>query len=182
MIKNCGDRDACKDRHGALESRGQQQSEQLRLVAHFTEKNDAGRDEKSFHGDSREWHSSNDDSVPPARGIMWHSVSCDAGDARESPAAGRSTHFFGLGENAMQWPCGLILPSTILQVPRSLAVLPAMYWLQSSQSLPSSLPASTYCNADLASLLSAAQSPGCRDADECCARNGTQSPLQGIAS
>ncbi len=31
-----------------------------------------------------------------------------------------------LGVNAMQWPWGLISPSTILHVPRALAVLPGM--------------------------------------------------------
>ena len=30
------------------------------------------------------------------------------------------------GVNAMQWPCGLISPSTIWQVPRAFAVLPGM--------------------------------------------------------
>jgi hypothetical protein len=35
-------------------------------------------------------------------------------------------YFLGLGVNAMQWPWGLISPSTILQVPRDLGDLPAM--------------------------------------------------------
>src|SRR6266700_593377 len=65
-------------------------------------------------------------------------------------------YFVGFGENAMQWPCGLISPSTILQVPRAVAVLPDMNWMQSSQSAPSFFAWSSYCTADFASFLSEA--------------------------
>jgi hypothetical protein len=35
-------------------------------------------------------------------------------------------YFLGLGVKAMQWPCGLISPSTSLHVPKAFAVLPGM--------------------------------------------------------
>jgi len=52
----------------------------------------------------------------------------------------------------MQCPCGLIGPSTILQVGDSPSDAAATNWLQSSQSLPSTVPASVYLTASLASL------------------------------
>jgi hypothetical protein len=35
-------------------------------------------------------------------------------------------YFLGFGVNAMQWPWGLISPSTTLHVPMAVAVLPGM--------------------------------------------------------
>ena len=43
---------------------------------------------------------------------------------QSSPLLFDDRYLLGLGVNAMQWPCGLISPSTILQVPNALAVLP----------------------------------------------------------
>jgi hypothetical protein len=43
-----------------------------------------------------------------------------------SPLLFDDPYFLGLGVNAMQWPWGLISPSTILQVPNAFAVLPGM--------------------------------------------------------
>lgn len=66
-----------------------------------------------------------------------------------------SVYFLGFGVNAMQWPCGLISPSTILHVPIAVAVFPGMNWMQSSQSVPSFFARSSYCTADFASLSAA---------------------------
>ena len=46
---------------------------------------------------------------------------------RETTQAHKArSQVFGFGVNATQCPCGLIAPSTILQVPSALAVLPGM--------------------------------------------------------
>ena len=45
---------------------------------------------------------------------------------QRSPLLFDDRYLPGLGVNAMQWPWGLISPSTILQVPKALTVLPGM--------------------------------------------------------
>jgi hypothetical protein len=45
---------------------------------------------------------------------------------QRSPLLFDDRYFLGFGVNAMQWPWGLISPSTILQVPNAFAVLPGM--------------------------------------------------------
>jgi cyclomaltodextrinase len=49
VVGQRGHQDAQRRWAGLAEARGQQQRQQLRLVAHFTQGDDAGRDEKGFH-------------------------------------------------------------------------------------------------------------------------------------
>ncbi|VDO18237.1 unnamed protein product [Brugia timori] len=49
MVDDGGGEDARHDRPGFSETGCQQEGEQLGLVAHFGERDDTGRDEKSFH-------------------------------------------------------------------------------------------------------------------------------------
>ncbi|MNT52050.1 hypothetical protein D3C72_1890570 [compost metagenome] len=49
MVDECGDQNAQNDRPGFAKACGEHQRKQLRLVAHFGERNDGGGDKKRFH-------------------------------------------------------------------------------------------------------------------------------------
>jgi hypothetical protein len=49
MIHQCGDQDAGDDGDGLLEARREEKGRKLRLVAHFSQRDDTRRDEKGFH-------------------------------------------------------------------------------------------------------------------------------------
>ena len=49
VVDQGGDQDAGNDREGLAETRGQNDGQQLRLVAHLAERDDAGGDEEGFH-------------------------------------------------------------------------------------------------------------------------------------
>ncbi|MNY44693.1 hypothetical protein D3C86_1797420 [compost metagenome] len=56
MVGHGGDQDAPDDRPGAAEAGGEQQGEQLRLVADFGEGDEAGGDEQRLQGFHQGFH------------------------------------------------------------------------------------------------------------------------------
>ena len=95
---------------------GQRDRGDLRLVAHLPRKTTPVEIRKAFTGDS----------VAAARRRAASHLPLRAQAVRSCGVLRwrAQSHFFGFGENAMQWPCRLISPSTILHVPLALAVLP----------------------------------------------------------
>ena len=86
MVGQGGHQDACNDGPGLAKTRGQNEREQLRLVAHFGEGDDTCGDEKSFHGfwgSGRLLHKTCDCTASPARP---HERDVEAVQSKVSPS------------------------------------------------------------------------------------------------